>query len=486
VIAGVPLLSFGLRNAGHVVVVIPAYWVEVGRQWLALVAMTPDVTRPSPLDEPSLALVFRSFRKAMRRLEGALKKSGGIEGGRFSLNYTAERGVAGRFEEPPSFAQLAALLRPFMARTSNIELERIRHTLDQSGLLNGDHAKTLAVEFERAGNLGVSVVLNGRSLTARDICFAYGDGHLFQEDPEAKALLEELSVGPTRDLVPFLFHTACLNYVRLVRVVAEVIGEIERAHPELRSAPVAYGKCIYCLTTEGTFRSEEHVIPEAFGQDELVLIGCVCDTCNNRLSTLDQFLAEFEPLAMLRVPYVPLTKKGRFPRARMRDADLEKTRPRHIRLREKSGRSSITVEELDGERVKFTVEATSRRKFEPVMLGRALFKIGLGLIAAQAGPAVACGPRFDAARDFINGKRQGMPSALWLPSEVAPEPQIRTMWWQPDNEHTIMTINFFGLWLAFDLEGDGVGEDVSSVPGVLAFPLETGSDSSSGSVRRAG
>lgn len=49
-----------------------------------------------------------------------------------------------------------------------------------------------------------------------DIAFAYGDGEIFDDDPEAKAQLAQLSfLGP---MVPFLFHDACGNDVRLVSI----------------------------------------------------------------------------------------------------------------------------------------------------------------------------------------------------------------------------------------------------------------------------
>jgi hypothetical protein len=87
-------------------------------------------------------------------------------------------------------------------------------------------------------------------------------------------------------------------------------------------------QCIYCLTRDGDFDSEEYVIPESLAGDELVLRDSVCRRCNNDLARLDEALVSFEPVAFLRTIFGPLTKAGEFPRARFRDVDIEKVAPR--------------------------------------------------------------------------------------------------------------------------------------------------------------
>lgn len=45
-------------------------------------------------------------------------------------------------------------------------------------------------------------------------------------------------------------------------------------------------KCIFCLRSDRTFCSTEHVIPQSLGNDELVLpVGWVCDSCNQHFGT---------------------------------------------------------------------------------------------------------------------------------------------------------------------------------------------------------
>src|SRR5690606_4777168 len=105
-------------------------------------------------------------------------------------------------------------------------------------------------------------------------------------------LLQEISVGPLQAMIPMLFHDACAGYSKLALRLLDVLIAVERAHP--LSAPPSTGpaQCIYCLTLEGDFGSEEHVIPESLGGDAMVLRDSVCRRCNNTLARLDQTLLE--------------------------------------------------------------------------------------------------------------------------------------------------------------------------------------------------
>jgi hypothetical protein len=421
-----------------------------------------------------LRQIFRRFRRQAYLVRDVLKDMPDQETATFSLETSKNSGTRTLFEEPATFARLAAVLRPFMSRRSEIEISRVRSLVEEAGLLTDTQRQTLDGAIKLADNLGMLIKVNDRVITGSDVAFAYGDGAMFDEDPEARALLEELSFGPMRDLIPFLFHTACANYVDLLQVFQATLAEVTAAHPDILpvSKPVN-PSCIYCLSSEGSFTSEEHVIPEAFGQDEMVLTGCVCDQCNNRLSTLDQFLSsDFDPLALLRVLYVPLTKKGEFPKSRWREAEIAKTRPRNIVINSKGGQGSpMTVEELPGGMVKASLKLTSRKKVDEITLARALFKIGLGLVAFHMGPAAARDPRYNPARDFLNGKRSTMPGTLWMGSDPAPNPSMQTYLQHLSDHQTAVAISFFGLWMVLDLDDSGEPLLPDGLPGLTAFPL---------------
>jgi hypothetical protein len=186
----------------------------------------------------------------------------------------------------------------------------------------------------------------------------------------------------------------------------------------------------------------------------MVIVDCVCAACNNRLSKLDKALLDFEPLAMLRAVYGPMTKKGKFPKARLRDIDIEKTAPREIRVTQKSGKAMpAPVADEDG-LVRFSITGTGTRRADPILVGRALFKIALGLVAHDAGPDAALDPRYDDARAFV---LTGTPIAthLAMVTTSKPEATIRT-WWQPSADGTVVVLSLFGFQVGFSLEASPI------------------------------
>jgi hypothetical protein len=401
-------------------------------------------------DLGSLRIVFRSYKRSASKLkDGAeqLAMSGKLQ---FNMSWKEGEGVQSSFDEQPPLVRFAALLRPFMARESPLELDAVWSKLLKHDLVDDATREGVERLFATAANPAIAVVLNDRPLAARDIYDAYAEGRFFAEDPEAKRLLEGLSVGPMPQMVAFLFHSTCVSYSRIVFAVLQVVLGIERSNPQFADTRVANPRCIYCLRREGDFDPEEHVIPEAFGNDELVLRDAVCRACNNELSKLDQFLAEFEALGLLRVMNVGLTKKGKFPRAKYRDFVVEKVKPRELRFTSRTNRQFFATQDLSDGTVRFSLRAVGRKRSDIPRLGRSLFKIGLGLVAHDRGSEYACDGRFDAARDFIFG-RGVMPNYLWMSKKARPTPSIGTIWHSIDGG-TVVVLDFFGVRFAFNLE----------------------------------
>ncbi|MGK2852272.1 MAG: hypothetical protein ACSLFN_15380 [Candidatus Limnocylindrales bacterium] len=344
----------------------------------------------------------------------------------------------------------AALLRPFMQIGSKVELRAVWARIRSLGLADEAVAARITQAFERADRLSMGLQVDGRDITARDVYDAYANGKYFGDDPEAKAILESMSWGPMSAFVEMLFHEACGSYTSLVFDLLPIVREAEgagRGTGEDEEAPAA--TCIYCRTTAGDFGPEEHVIPESLVGDGLVIKGMVCGDCNNRLSALDQALIDFEPLALLRTMYLPLTKKGKFPRATLGDITIEKTAPRHLRMTVGQDRPPTDFDRQPDGTVRFQ-EHFEMRNRDPIVLARALFKIGLGLVAHDAGADVALDSRYDAARAFIlNGKP--IATHLLMPTTSKPSPVVRT-WWQPFDGATAVILDLFGLIFAFGLE----------------------------------
>jgi hypothetical protein len=428
-------------------------------------AMPSARTPPLPGVGDEFERRIRAYKRAASRLRDVFE--GSPE--EFALKFEW-RGVAGEpssasFSAGARVSRQAALLRPFMASTSPIELRSMWHALIATGAVNDETRARIERSFERSDRLSMSLVLNGHPLTARDIYFAYGEGKFFADDPQAKELLAQLNLGPMAALIPMLFHDASIGFASLVFEVLDELLSYERANLSA-ARDDRPARCIYCGAGDGDFRSEEHVLPESLAGDMLV-IREVCAECNNRLSRFDQVLIDFEPVALLRTVYGPLSKKGKFPKAEFRDMTIEKAAPRHIRVRGKRGAKAPNPPEPqpDGT-VRFTISATGRNRFDPVPLARSLFKIGLGLVAHDAGPDTALEDRYAPARAFVlHGTPIG--TDMWIAASN-PHAQIST-WWLPGDQGTGVALDIFGILFAFNLEPYPLPADTPQ--GVITFWL---------------
>jgi hypothetical protein len=411
----------------------------------------------APVEGPGVPSdVLRSYKREASRLREVLE--GPTEG----LNLSFEL-RAGRDEPTTSSLTLgdrvhrhAALLRPFMAPESDIELTKVWRLLKGADGVDAPTRRRVERTVGQVDRLSTALKVNERVLTARDIYFAYGEGKYFADDPEAKALWDSFAVGPMAAFGEMLFHEACGSYTSLVFVILDVLLAWERTHPQADPDPEEVTKCIYCLRTDGDFGPEEHVIPESLIGDKAVLDKGVCADCNNRLSALDQTLLDFEPIAFLRAVYGPLTKKGKFPHATFREIDMEKIAPRAIRVTHKTGKRVGPPEPEEDGTIHFQVNVTGRHRFDPVPIARAFFKMGLGLLAHDAGHELALDPRYDGARAFI---LSGTPieTHLLIARNGKPHHSIHT-WLHPTEAGTPVVLDIFGCVVAFDLEGGALPE----------------------------
>lgn len=397
---------------------------------------------------------FRKFKRLASRLRDGREDLGDDASLRFSMNMTEGEGATASFSESAPIIRFAALLRPFMDDTSPVELQAVWAAVTTDELVDPETKATMARNFIAVEDLGMAFELSGKLLTARDVYFAYAEGEFFDEKPDAKSLLDGLTLGPfapiMKQMAPFMFYSACSNFAQLVFVILDVILSIERSRPEFTLPPSLDRRCIYCLTTEGDFSAEGHVIPESLGLDEMVMNEAECWKCNNDLSVLDQFLCEFEPIAILRVQYVSLTKKGKFPRAETADVIVEKTKPRHLRFTSKNQKRVFSEEPQPDGTIKLSWTARTGRPVDMRRLARAIFKIALGVVAYDAGVAYACDSRFDAARAFIRGEGDMPNHMLMVTGANPPNPSITTQW-HPELR-TVVGMDFFGVGFAVNLE----------------------------------
>jgi hypothetical protein len=132
-------------------------------------------------------------------------------------------------------------------------------------------------------------------------------GFYFGREPQAEAELQALLAAPLMGpLLWYSFYNYTVSGFELMAGLFNVVhalAETRTFRNFRREQGIGLGQCIYCTNTAGKFISEEHVVPEALGNDELVLEpGYVCDTCNHSLlERLDRALAGFGPIAFLKI-----------------------------------------------------------------------------------------------------------------------------------------------------------------------------------------
>jgi hypothetical protein len=239
------------------------------------------------------------------------------------------------------------------------------------------------------------ITYNNNKLTPEKIYQTISDGGFFYDDEEARKSIEQMSQVPAMaHLLRYNFFDYSLRGFEIVSALFDIILQIEHSVEDEASArEVAIeNRCIYCSDIEGSFTSEEHIIPESLGNDELILPkGFVCDACNNDvLSDLDNALIRFEPVAYFQVMYVPYTKAGKFPKASFSNITIERKGPRHIKMTPKNKGGELKNHKQIGDGLYSFNHTWKGKKINWNLIGRALYKIALGLVALERRQEQAC------------------------------------------------------------------------------------------------
>lgn len=300
----------------------------------------------------------------------------------------------------------------------------------------------------------ISFRINEKQFSAEEIYTLISDGEFFHNDDEVKNYLKDLFSNPfVRSVFWNYFFTFSLDAFYLISFLFDLFLELpsDVLESEYDIIPKVK-KCIYCLSTDNTFNSEEHIFPEGLGNDEAVLPkGYVCDTCNNGiLSKLDSYLLISEPIAFLAVQYVPYTKSGKLPTANFQNMSLKKTRPGHIEITAKDKTGEIkNKKDLGDGWFSWTTEFKGKR-VNIKELARSFYKIGLGMVAFKQGHDIALLPKFDRARDFINDKAS-FPNIILIRTNNQPHPEIYT-YYKDLKQGCPIVIDIFGVTIMINLE----------------------------------
>ena len=357
--------------------------------------------------------------------------------------------------------RFVVLMRRFLAPHSDLFYGKIWSILvgEFSLEIPQNLANEIQVYIDQLRKGVISITVNDKDFTAEDIYQLVSDGGFFENQEKVRDYLNELAtipfVGP---LFWSQFYSYTVNAYRLTYILFQAILAVEKSN----KCKAIYGekisiepKCIYCLSTTEDFMSEEHIFPESLGNDELVLPkGYVCDKCNNGvLSQLDTALIKFEPVAFLQVHLVPHTKNGSLPKANFQNMTMERTSHNHIKivLKDESGGIQNKAP-LGDDWYSFSMNIRGKsvtQKFIK-MLGRALFKIALGIVALSQGREQACSARYDSARKFILGEGD-FNNNFFIQNNGKPHAGGRISY-KDFEEGTMVAIDIMGIIFLLNLE----------------------------------
>lgn len=210
------------------------------------------------------------------------------------------------------------------------------------------------------------------------------------------------------------------------RLVGEATGFANRAFLRARLIVTSTNNqhpkpCLFCRDG-GPFTRPEHIIPEALGNDDLVLRDEVCDKCNQYFGTdVEKFVLDKTPFAFWRTFLGIRGKRGKLPHVDPSQPKKQKGRWAAIhRLHDNLvGFSchddySVSADVDDPKIIKGIVDGTRGHftfVFTPLVLfkmGQFLCKVGLELRCLD-NAETARSSAFDRARDFA--RRGGL--SLW-------------------------------------------------------------------------
>ena len=180
--------------------------------------------------------------------------------------------------------------------------------------------------------------------------------------------------------------------------------------------------CLFCHSN-GPFTKPEHIIPEALGNDELILQDEVCDKCNQYFgSKVESFVLGKTPIAFWRTFLGIRKKRGALPHVDLSQPKRQKgLLPAVHKLHDNlvgftcHGDYSVSVDIDDSETIQGIRDDTRSQftfVFTPLvlsMMGRFFCKIGVELLCLDD-PGLARSSAFDQARDFA---RIGKGRDLW-------------------------------------------------------------------------
>ncbi|NAS89853.1 hypothetical protein C4E24_09030 [ANME-1 cluster archaeon AG-394-G21] len=355
-----------------------------------------------PAQDEQLELFFYRFRHNYYRAEQVYrrlhKKKGNFS---FKLEWNKEKVGKVSYNVPneQTAKEFAVSMSCFLLPKSSLNIDNLLRTLQQ--LSTDTQYQEFLINVEQCLNKvkegQFSLTINNKSLRADGVFVELSYNVLFANDIDAAKYLDKLRNDPiTSKLKWSLYYGYCLDVFKVLSIIIDYL-EKHDIHPPRTDRK---NHCIFCKTTDGNFSTVEHVIPESIGNETLLLPrGYVCNKCNNEISNLEQDFVNSVPISAHRIFCGSVGKKGKFPSAKFSNVDLQKNSPNAITMIYPAGAKSIpkATELLDGSHLNWSLT----KQFNPHVIARVLFKMGLGIVAIDRGREEALHPRYDPAREYI-------------------------------------------------------------------------------------
>lgn len=406
--------------------------------------------------------LLKKFRRHFYKLQKNYNKI--MNSGNFGFSLSFNEGKLSQEiiqpENYPALMQFVTLMSPLLDdNNAEFYIDKIWNCVQRNYpyLNTKEFAEKFDVYKNRVYSSPFKIVYNNEELTREKIYSLINKGYFFKESKEIVSIVANLLKSQLSGMIHNQYYTFIIDIYHLVEWIFVMINsEEKRANSGILYPPlIKDAKCIYCKETDRTlFTSEEHVFPESLGNENLILPkGYVCDQCNNEvLSQLDSALADFAPIAFMRVVNVNCSKKGKFQKATFPDVEISRVEPNKILFKEHPNSNFInSVEDLDDGTTK--IKFSLKQKFNSIKLARSLMKIGLGLFAIDHGIKKTCASKYDDARNFIlNG--EAFDNNLLMRMQQKPSTFGGAMYiTQPAiKKGTIFKFNIFGIIFLINIE----------------------------------
>jgi hypothetical protein len=425
--------------------------------------------------------VYRAFKKHYLMCKDVYTTMVATGGFRFKMKLTQDRSEA-RLETPDEdlTMRFVVVMRRFLNPADRLYYKAVWTQLlaEFSDAIPAELKEAIEKRKIVLANGIMRFEMDGELITAERMYEIIADGIRFDHSDRYREILLNLEqlplVGP---LFWHQFYSYTENALSLASWLFEAISAAEKTEKFQQlygDPPVA--RCIYCLSTEGPFRSEEHILPEAMGNHDYVLPrGYVCDPCNNGvLAGLDAELCNSPLFVSQRVNAVEYDKRGRLPEVRIGDFIVKRTDPMNVTWIADPGSDAIKVGKTrpDG-MTPLRMKTKLPKRFDETVLARALCKIGLAAIALDFGHDYACSSRFDRVRQLIREGGEYQNNLLicqWMTMDTDIGLQYRH---QPEVPGTVMAHQIYGVTLLMNLEEEPVLKlaPIHKQLGFVSFPL---------------